>query len=83
MTTQRIIFNNQTIKEGNITTDQWSELITKFESRYNGTLTLQERKTWIDNNIAEFKQMLTNTKGYLFLKDRVITPWETIAEVKL
>lgn len=74
----RITVNNS---QGQITDnypgDQWSNIAGVQEDR--GIHAILERRLITDETILP---MLTNSKGYLKLKDKVICPWEIIAELQ-
>lgn len=80
----RVLLNGEIIKTGDIiTTQEWSDIVQNFLSRYSGKITLESRLTWEDTQeeINLFKHGLEDPKGYLFIKNRVITPWEIKAEI--
>jgi len=72
----RITVNNS---QGNITEnypgDQWSLIAEHQEER--GYHAIFERRLITDESILP---LLTDSKGYLNLKGKVICPWEIIAE---
>lgn len=81
----RILLNNQEIPipENFLPSKDWDNIINRFTARYSGSLTLQSRNI-LQGNSDLFMAGLTNKTGYIQLKnkDQVITPWQTIAEIK-
>lgn len=78
----RILLNGEQIGgiRDSITNEEWSEIIDKFEARYSGKITLQERFVTEDKS---FWETLVDKTGYLKLKDKIISPWITKAEVEV
>jgi hypothetical protein len=56
---------------------QWENIFQTYDNR-GGIKAKFEKRLITDKSILS---LLTNTKGYITLKDKVISPWETIAEL--